>query len=149
MAIFAGITFWIIVGPNLALSGVVSSQGHNAESGPRPLVETLQPEVTAAYWLGTATSMAGFFVFFCSTLAAFKGEKTWIFWIGLIILGLTSVTLFSILWYALAIGGYWPDYWRTLVPPVVGAVVFILIGLYMMRSGTKRQEQGKIKLLNQ
>lgn len=157
MAIFVGIVFWTIVGPSLALLGVVSSPGHSWTffqaypwlSGPRSLVETLQPEVTAAYWFGAVTSMIGFFAFFVGTLATFKGEKTWIFWIGLIILGLSSVVLFSILWHFLAIGDYWPNYWRNLVPPVVGAVVFLLIGLYMMRAGTKREEQGKIKLLNQ
>jgi len=156
-AILVGIILWTIVGPNLALLGVVSSQGHSWTffqayswlSGPRSLVETLLAEVTATYWLGTVTSMIGFFVFFVGALAMFKGEKTWVFWTGLIILGLTSVILFSTLWYVLAFGGYWPNYWRTLVPPIVGAVVFILIGLYMMKSGTKREEQGKIQLLNQ
>lgn len=157
MAILVGIVLWMIIGPNLALLGVVSSSGHSWAffqayswlSDPRLFAETLQPDVTIAYWFGSVTSMIGFFAFFVGILVTFKGEKTWIFWIGLIILGLASVFLFSVLWQVLAIGDYWLNYWRNLVPPVVGAIVFMLIGLYMMRSGTKKEEQGKIKLLNQ
>jgi len=72
----------------------------------------------------------------------FEGEKTRIFWIGLVILGLSSTILFTILWYTVVVSGglsYWD--WRYLVPPIVGAVVFILIGLYMMKSGVKKKEQ--------
>jgi hypothetical protein len=37
-------------------------------------------------------------------------------------------------------------YWKVLTPPVAGSVVFILIGLYMMKSGTKIEEEGKTQL---
>ena len=73
----------------------------------------------------------------------FEGEKTIVFWIGLIILGLASVGLFGILWMI----GIWDGYidrWAMLkqaVPVLVGGVVFILIGLYMMRSGVEKQEE--------
>ncbi len=72
----------------------------------------------------------------------FEGEKTFIFWIGLIILGLASVVLFSILWsFAVAVwDGYVGIYYRALVPVLFGGVVFILIGLYMMISGVRRKE---------
>ena len=64
----------------------------------------------------------------------FEGEKTRIFWIGLVILGLSSTILFTILWYTVLVSSpYWD--WRYLVPPIVGTVLFILIGLYMMKSG--------------
>ena len=86
----------------------------------------------------------------------FEGQKTTIFWLGLIILGLASFDLFSMLWYQIVPSymGYstypnWGDYWRYMVPPVVGAVMFILIGLYMMRSGTKKKQEGKTQLLTQ
>jgi len=69
----------------------------------------------------------------------FEGEKTFVFWIGLIILGLASVVLFGILWMI----GIWDGYMnrftmlKQAVPVIVGPVVFILIGLYMMKSGVK------------
>ena len=67
----------------------------------------------------------------------FEGEKTFVFWIGLIILGLASVGLFSVLWYnAIHPSEY---FLRSSVPVIVGGVVFILIGLYMMKSGVKKK----------
>jgi len=73
----------------------------------------------------------------------FEGEKTIVFWIGLIILGLASVGLFGVLWMI----GIWDGYidrWAMLkqaVPVLVGGVVFILIGLYMMKSGVEKKEE--------
>jgi predicted membrane protein len=83
----------------------------------------------------------------------FEGQKTWVFWIGLIILCLASVTLFSTVWYYSM--SYWmfgvmgSSFWILMVPPIVGAVVFILIGLYMMKSGTKKEEGREVQLLKQ
>jgi len=82
----------------------------------------------------------------------FEGQKTYVFWLGLIILGLASFALFSIAWYAIVTAQPYVNvdyYWKLLVPPVVGSVVFILIGLYMMKSGTKKKEEGKTQLLTQ
>ena len=79
----------------------------------------------------------------------FEGEKTFVFWLGLIILALASIVLFSECWYTTIT--LQPDVnidYRFLVPPVIGTVVFILIGLYMMMSGTKKKEEGKIQSLN-
>jgi hypothetical protein len=39
--------------------------------------------------------------------------------------------------------------WKYLTPPVIGSVVFILIGLYMMKSGAKIEEEKKTRLLTQ
>ena len=70
----------------------------------------------------------------------FEGEKTIIFWIGLIILGLASVGLFGILWMI----GIWNGYMdifemlKQAVPVIAGTIVFILIGLFMMKSGVKK-----------
>jgi len=71
----------------------------------------------------------------------FEGEKTLVFWIGLIILGLASVGLFGILWMIAVWDGY-IDPFRMLkqaVPVIIGGIVFILIGLYMMKSGVRRE----------
>jgi len=59
----------------------------------------------------------------------------------LIILGLASVGLFGILWMIAIWDGY-RDIFSMLkyqVPTIVGGVVFILIGLYMMKSGVKKK----------
>lgn len=70
----------------------------------------------------------------------FKGEKTMVFWIGLIILGLASVGLFGILWI-IAVWNVYMDLFSMLkwyVPFIVGGFVFMLIGLYMMKSGVEK-----------
>jgi biotin transporter BioY len=63
-------------------------------------------------------------------------EKTFVFWIGLIILGLASVALFGIFWFDVVIRvQIIPlDYQ---VPFIVATIAFIMIGLYMMRSGVR------------
>ena len=73
----------------------------------------------------------------------FEGEKSFVFWIGLIILGLSSVGLFGILWMIVVWDGYMDRFYmlRQAVPVIVGAVVFILIGLYMMKSSVKRKAE--------
>jgi len=72
----------------------------------------------------------------------FEDEKTYVFWIGLIILALASVGLFGILWM-IAVWNVYMDrlvMLKQAVPVIVGGVVFILIGLFMMKSGVKREE---------
>ena len=70
----------------------------------------------------------------------FEGEKTFPFWIGLIILGLASVSLFGIL-YIIAVWNGYIDRWSMLkqaVPLIAGGIVFMLIGFYMMKSSVKK-----------
>jgi len=70
----------------------------------------------------------------------FEGEKITVFWIGLIILGFASVGLFGILWM-IAIWDRYMDRFVMLkgfVPFIVGSLVFMLIGFYMMKSGIKK-----------
>ncbi|MDH5266732.1 MAG: hypothetical protein OEW62_03530 [Candidatus Bathyarchaeota archaeon] len=73
----------------------------------------------------------------------FDGEKTLVFWIGLIILGLASVGLFGILWMIAIWNGYMDPLTmlKQAVPVIVGGVVFILIGLYMMKSGVRKGKE--------
>ncbi len=77
----------------------------------------------------------------------FKGEKTWVFWVGLVMMALAFLGLFQMLWSLSMYSYYSSDYWRSMVPIIVGAIVFIMIGLYMMKSGVKK-EQGKIQLVS-
>ena len=73
----------------------------------------------------------------------FEGEKTFVFWIGLIILGLASISLFTLVWINMisAMRGQIFLFGPTIelqVPFFVASIVFLLIGIYMMRSGVKR-----------
>jgi len=75
----------------------------------------------------------------------FEGEKTFVFWIGLIILALASVGLFSIIWFNIIVAmKIYPYAVRPSiefqVPFIVATIVFILIGLYMMKSGVKKEK---------
>jgi len=56
-------------------------------------------------------------------------------------LGLASVGLFGILWMIAIWNGYIDrlGMLKQAVPVIVGGVVFILIGLYMMISGVRKQ----------
>jgi hypothetical protein len=69
----------------------------------------------------------------------FAGEKSRLFWFGLVLATAAFVVLFSVVWltqYSSAPFGI--DYNKVLVPTAVGALVFCLTGLYMMKSGVKR-----------
>jgi hypothetical protein len=70
----------------------------------------------------------------------FEGEKTFPFWIGLIILGLASVSLFGILYMIAVWNGYIDrlEMLKQAVPLIAGGIVFMLIGFYMMKSGVKK-----------
>ena len=70
----------------------------------------------------------------------FEGEKTDLFWLGLIILGLASVVLFGILWMIAVWNGYTNRFTmlKQSVPLIAGAIAFILIGFYMMKSSVKK-----------
>lgn len=68
----------------------------------------------------------------------FKGGKTRVFWWGMIIFGLSLFGLFNSLW-SMFINGY-SGTWRYLVPYIFGSLVFLFIGLYMMKSGTKSEQ---------
>jgi hypothetical protein len=74
----------------------------------------------------------------------FEGEKTSLFWIGLLILSLASVAIFAVFWSLLSYlynpySNCIPYYAiSSNVPIMVGAVVFLLVGLYMMKSGIKQ-----------
>jgi hypothetical protein len=64
-----------------------------------------------------------------------------VFWIGLILLALALVSLFEIFWMVTVV--MYPanrmEFLKGLVPLIVGSVVFVLIGLYMMKSGVKEK----------
>jgi len=72
-----------------------------------------------------------------------ENEKTKIFWIGLIIFGMSLIVLFTSVWYPFSYYGvyssyYWYYAWRFVGPWIFGSLVFMVIGGYMMKSGAKK-----------
>jgi hypothetical protein len=82
----------------------------------------------------------------------FEGEKTSLFWVGLLLLSFSSVVFFAALWGLLSYT-YNPSYnsipyyvISSNVPIMVGAIVFLLVGLYMMKEGVKKSPSTQQKL---
>ncbi len=71
----------------------------------------------------------------------FNGEKTLVFWAGLIILTLASLVLFSVIWsFRYYASTNLVMAFSNNLPFIVGGIAFILIGLYMMKSGVKKEQ---------
>jgi xanthine/uracil permease len=70
-----------------------------------------------------------------------EGEKTRVFWWGLIIFGLALSGLFATLWYMFIFSYGYDYYWRFFTPLIFGSIVFLLIGLYMMKSGVRKEKE--------
>ena len=82
----------------------------------------------------------------------FEGEKTVPFWIGLIVFGfslyLFTTAIWQIIWYSFfyqALGtsisissSLRLSVLQSTVPVIIGGVIFIVIGLYMMKLGVKK-----------
>jgi hypothetical protein len=68
----------------------------------------------------------------------FEREKTNLFWAGLIILSLASLSLFSCVWSLHYSSFDWTRSFLNSFPQFLGLLAYILIGLYMMKSGVKR-----------
>ena len=93
-------------------------------------------DTTKAYLVLIAWRLFGVVV------ATFEGGKTLIFWLGLILLGLAVFELFGVIWYVFVLdwGSWWSGGgWLFAGPWIFGGVVFLLIGLYMMVSGVKKE----------
>ena len=87
----------------------------------------------------------------------FNGDKTNLFWIGLLVLGSSSLVLFTAIWqvvvsymnYLSYSGQYTSSFaygfvW-SYIPIIVGGIIFTLIGLYMMKSGVKKEQHNTPK----
>ena len=84
----------------------------------------------------------------------FEGEKTNLFWAGLLLFGFALFATFASVWgtvssylnylsysnnSANAPYSYsYPSVWLSIVPYIVGGAIFMSIGLYMMKSGVKK-----------
>ena len=75
----------------------------------------------------------------------FEGEKTYVFWIGLIILGYSITQFVSAIWqtmyYFTATYGQSLSslFGLSLVPGIASGIIFMTIGVYMMKAGTKKK----------
>lgn len=85
----------------------------------------------------------------------FEGERTRLFWAGLIVLGFGLLALFTIVWlvfvhYPTHHHAYHWDYpkhflvyfWKYYVWFIIGAIAFILMGMYAMKSGVRKRKEG-------
>ena len=66
-------------------------------------------------------------------------ERSIVFWVGLILFCLALVELFGIAWMTSMIIGpltreHWVRYVKGLVPLIVAGIVFLVIGIAMMKS---------------
>ena len=70
-------------------------------------------------------------------------EKTMVYWIGLILLSAASVFLFGVFWMFMIVThpSHHMYYLKSpLVPAIVGGVVFVFIGMFMMRAGVSKRQ---------
>ncbi len=85
----------------------------------------------------------------------FKGEKTAVFWLGLLVFGYSLVQFCSAIWqaiyYLLIFPRVYPfqthsDYFiqaeavYPLVPNIISGIIFAVIGLYIMKKGIKQEQ---------
>jgi ABC-type dipeptide/oligopeptide/nickel transport system permease component len=68
-----------------------------------------------------------------------KGEKTSVFWAGLLIVSFASWVVFASIWSELQFANWWDAIIHYSLPFIIGAVIFIPIGLVMMKSGAKKE----------
>jgi len=85
----------------------------------------------------------------------FKGEKTVVFWIGLVIFGYSIYQFSMAAWHLIYFNFIYPSllgesslsypfFEQSLmqaVPGFIGGVIFLIIGLYIMRVGTVKKEE--------
>ncbi len=84
----------------------------------------------------------------------FRGEKTTTFWVGLVALGYSIFQFFQAFWIPIYISGILPNaltYTASFnlnlfrygleeyLPNIVAGIIFLIIGLYIMKVGVKKQ----------
>jgi len=65
-----------------------------------------------------------------------EDKKSMVFWVGLILFSMASMVLFGVLWMVAVVmhPASRLEFLKGLVPLIVGGVVFVFIGICMMRS---------------
>jgi hypothetical protein len=83
-------------------------------------------------------------------IIVFKGEKTTTFWIGLIVFGYSIVQFCQAIWQTIYYYFIYPSVISldptihiymlgTAVPLVIGGIIFLIIGLYIMKAGVRKE----------
>ena len=82
----------------------------------------------------------------------FKGEKTLVFWVGLLVFGYSLSQFCAAIWETIYLLIIFPrEYPSTtvniafqavypIIPLIIGGVIFAVIGLYMMKKGVKQEQ---------
>ena len=77
----------------------------------------------------------------------FRGEKTVAFWIGLVVFGYSIYQFCIAGWYILyftfifpktIIISPYPTALTSEIPPIIGGIIFMVIGLYVMKVGIRK-----------
>jgi len=84
----------------------------------------------------------------------FKGEKTAVFWLGLLVFGYSLVQFCSAIWQAIYYLVIFPQVYigtpsqsfieaqavYPLIPNIISGIIFSVIGRYMMKKGIKQEQ---------
>ena len=77
----------------------------------------------------------------------FKGEKTLVFWVGLLVFGYSLSQFCFVIWFTIYINVIYPrvspNYSLVLeagIPSIISGVIFVIIGLYMIKKGVKQEQ---------
>jgi putative Mn2+ efflux pump MntP len=92
----------------------------------------------------------------------FKGEKTTVFWIGLVSLGYSIFQFFQAFWVSIYNSTVYPigtTYYVThlyiglfirelveYIPNIIAGIIFLVIGLYLMKVGVKKETTENLEL---
>ncbi len=76
-------------------------------------------------------------------LILFRGEKTAVFWLGLVVFGYSVYEFCVAGWQTFVLN---PEFGLTyelqlVFPPIVGGIIFIIIGLLIMKAGIRKNNQ--------
>ncbi len=85
----------------------------------------------------------------------FEGEKTAVYWLGLVVFGYAIYQFCSAGWFIFAYSRYqsyvsielYPAVLNTIVPPIIGGIIFLIIGLYIMREGVLKKGNPENKVV--
>ena len=85
-------------------------------------------------------------------IAVFEGEKTLVFWVGLLVFGYSLSQFCAAIWQTIYFLVVFPsEYPHTsvnivyqlvypIIPSIISAIIFAIIGLYMMKKGVKQNQ---------
>jgi ABC-type enterochelin transport system permease subunit len=77
----------------------------------------------------------------------FEGEKTTIFWIGLIVFGYSIYLFCQVIWQVIFTFSDFPvEIGVVAVPAIIGGTIFLIIGLKIMKTGVKKETISKPEL---